>query len=143
MRGRIVVRATLLGCLLIVLLGGCTPYGIDIHDRLSLFATVLNAADRSAINDQFDQSATQNLPAMDATWWDNNFPSPPDSDHAYSITLLDYSAPTGVVALIRGPPAFNSNTGAPVNAVFAMTQVGSDWFIWQVSLNGSSTPLIK
>jgi hypothetical protein len=143
MSERGVLPAMILGCLLVVLLGGCTPFGIDVHDRISLFAKVLNAEDRSTINEQFDQSATQNLSTMDATWWDINFPSPPDTDHAYSITLLDYSEPTAVVAVIRGPPAFNSNTGAPVNAVFAMTQEGSDWFIWQIYLNGNSTPLIQ
>ena len=74
---------------LLLLLSGCSQIGIDIRDRLSLFISALNATDRSAINMQFDQSLTQNLPVMDATWWNTSFPSPLDADHLYSITLID------------------------------------------------------
>jgi hypothetical protein len=128
---------------LLVLLGGCSLLGVDIQDRLSLFMTTLNAADRSAINAQFDQSLTQNLPLMDATWWNTNFPSPPDTDHLYTITILDFSDPTNVIANIMGPPVFNSNTGTPRNAVLVMSKVGTDWFIQQLYLDLSATALIR
>ena len=134
------------GTLLIVLsaaAGGCKIAGVDIHDRMEAFAVVLNAADRSAVNANFDQSLTQDLPTMDATFWDNNFPSPPDTDHAYTITLLGYSDPSNVTAEIMGPQAFNTTTGIPRSAVFVMTREGLDWFIEQLYLDGSATALIK
>jgi hypothetical protein len=127
---------------LLVLLGGCSPIGVDIYDRLSLFIVNLNAADRSTINSHFDQALTLDLPLMDAAWWTANFPSPPDGDHAYSITIYDYADPAGVHAVIMGPPAFNSYTGLPRNAVLVMSRVGTDWFIEQLYLDMSSTALI-
>jgi hypothetical protein len=127
----------------LALLVGCGPFGLDIHDRISIFAAELNASDRSSLNSNFDPALTQNLPTMDATWWNTNFPAPPDTDHAYGITLLDYSDPANVVAAIRGPPAFNLNTGVPVNAVFVMSKTGADWFIERLYLNGSAVALIQ
>jgi hypothetical protein len=128
---------------LLVLLGGCSLLGIDIQDRLTMFITVLNAADRSTINAQFDQSLTQNLPLMDATWWNTNFPMPLDTDHLYTITIFDFSDPANVLASIMGPPAFNSNTGVPRNAALVMSKEGTDWFIQQLYLDMSSTALIR
>lgn len=128
---------------LLLLLGGCSLLGIDIHDRISMFISALNAADRSTINAQFDQSLTQNLPLMDATWWNTNFPLPLDTDHLYSITLLDYSDPANVLASMMGPPAFNSNTAVPRNAVLVMSREGPDWFIEQLYFDMSSTALIR
>jgi hypothetical protein len=137
------LSAAIVASILLVLLGGCSLLGIDLQDRLSLFISLLNASDRSTINAQFDQSATQNLPLMDATWWNTYFPSPPDTDHLYTITLLDYSDPANVLATIMGPPAFNSNTGVPRNAVLVMSKEGTDWFIEQLYLDMSSTALIR
>jgi hypothetical protein len=128
---------------LLLMLGGCNQLGVDIQDRLSMFVSELNATNRSTINAQFDQSLTQDLPLMTATWWNTNFPLPLDSDHLYGITLLDYSDPTNVVATISGPPAFNMDTGLPRNAVFVMSKEGIDWFIEQLYLDGSSTALIR
>ena len=142
MKARAVLLASGIACGL-ALLGGCSPFGVDVHDRLSSFTATLNATDRSAINSNFDPSLTQNLPTMDATWWNTNFPSPPDADHPYGITLYDYSDPVNVVAALRGPPAFNSNTGVPVNAVFVMSKAGADWLIEKVYLNGSAVALIQ
>jgi hypothetical protein len=139
MRKAVVLAAI---CLVLALLGGCSPFGIDVHDRLSTFVTVLNATDRSMINAQFDQALTANLATMDATWWNTNFPSPLDADHSYSITLLDYSDPTNVVATIMGPPAF-SGVGSPRNAVLVMSQAGADWFIEKLYLDGSAVALIQ
>jgi hypothetical protein len=127
----------------LALLGSCSELGIDIQDRLSMFVSLLNATDRSTINSQFDQSLTQDLPIMNAAWWNTNFPWPLDANHLYSLTLLDYSNPANVVATIMGPPAFNSDTGLPQNAVFVMSKEGIDWFIEQLYLNGSSTALIR
>jgi hypothetical protein len=142
MRRPIVVAAS--GALLLVfVLGSCSIAGVDIRDRLAMFATTLNSTDRSAINSDFDQSRTQDLPLMNAAFWNTNFPPPPDSDHLYGITLLMYSDPTNVVATIMGPPAFNLYTGVPRNAVFVMSKEGLDWFIQQLYLDGSSTALIK
>jgi hypothetical protein len=127
----------------LALLGSCSELGIDIQDRLSMFVSLLNATDRSSINSQFDQSLTQDLPIMNAAWWNTSFPSPLDANHLYSLTLLDYSNPANVVATIMGPPAFNSDTGLPQNAVFVMSKEGIDWFIEQLYLDGSSTALIR
>ena len=136
-------RGQLLTGALALLLGSCAIAGIDTHDRLRMFVTTLNSADRSTINTNFDQSLTTSLPTMDAAFWSTNFPPPPDSDHLYGITLLDYSDPTNVVATIMGPPAFNGNTGAPRNAVLVMSREGLDWYVEQLYLDGSSTALIK
>ncbi len=128
---------------IVLLLGSCAIAGVDTRDRISLFVSTLNSSDRSTINVNFDQSLTADLPTMDATFWSTNFPIPPDSDHSYGITLLDYSDPTNVVATLMGPPAFNSNTGTPRNAALVMSREGLDWFIQQVYLDGSATALIK
>ena len=128
---------------LLILLGGCSLLGVDIQDRLYVFMNTLNAADRSALNAQFDQSLTQNLPLMNATWWNTNFPSPLDTDHLYALTILEFSDPTNVRASIMGPPAFNSNTAVPRNAVLVMSREGTDWFIQQLYLDMSSTALIR
>jgi len=128
---------------LVLLLGSCAIAGTDTHDRISAFVSTLNSSNRSAINANFDQALTANLPTMDATWWSTNFPLPPDSDHNYGITLLDYSDPANVVATFMGPPAFNANTGTPRNAVLVMSREGLDWFIEQMYLDGNAVPLIK
>ena len=122
---------------LLVLLGGCTPFGIDVHDRISLFAANLNAVDRSTINDQFDKPLVTMIATMNTAWWNTNFPPPPDPEHAYSVTLLDYVDPANVVATIMGPPLFNGLSGAPLNAVFVMSKEGADWLILKISLNGT------
>jgi hypothetical protein len=128
---------------LVLLLGSCAVLGIDRHDRIASFTAALNSSDRSTINGNFDQALTANLPTMDAAWWSTNFPVPPDSDHTYTVTLLDYADPGNVIAAIMGPPAFNSNTGTPRNAVLVMSRQGIDWFIARLYLDGSSTPLIQ
>jgi hypothetical protein len=140
---RPIVAATFVALLLVFALGSCGIAGVDIRDRLAMFATTLNSTDRSAINANFDQARTQYLPLMNSAFWNTNFPAPPDSDHLYGITLLDYSNPSQVVATIMGPPGFNLNTGVPRNAVFVMSKEGLDWFIQQLYLDGSSTALIK
>jgi hypothetical protein len=68
---------------------------------------------------------------------------PPDADQLYVASLIDYSNPSNVVATIMGPPAFTSDTGVPLNAVFVMSKEGADWYIQKLYLNGSSTPIIQ
>ena len=76
-------------------------------DRVNSFASGLNNPDRSSINANFDQTLTQDLPTLTATWWTANFPGPAgNADHQYSVALLDYSNPSNVVATISGPPGF-------------------------------------
>ncbi len=128
---------------LVLVLDACHLLGTDVMDRVNSFASGLNNPDRSSINANFDQTLTQDLPTMTATWWTANFPVPPDADHQYSVALLDYSNPSNVVATISGPPAFNSFSGMPVSAVFVMSAEGPDWFIEKLSLGGSSTPIIQ
>lgn len=128
---------------LALVVDACTLLGTDIMDRINSFASGLNNPDRSTINANFDQTLTQDLPSMTVAWWSSNFPVPPDANHLYAITLLDYSNPKNVVATIMGPPAFNSGSGVPVNAVFVMSQEGMNWFIEKISLNGSATPIIQ
>ena len=108
-----------------------------------MFAATLNSPDRSTINANFDQARTVDLPTMDAAFWTTNFPVPPDADHLYSITLVEYAQPTNVVATIMGPSSFNTNTGDPRNAVIVMSREGLDWYIEQVYLDGSAVPLIQ
>ncbi|HVP18916.1 MAG TPA: hypothetical protein VMU36_07950 [Spirochaetia bacterium] len=132
-----------LGLTIAVILDACTLLGTDIMDRINAFSTGLNNPDRSAINANFDQTRTQNLSSMTTAWWSTNFPVPPDTNHPYIITLIDYSNPSSVTAAIMGPPAFNGGTGLPINAVFVMSLEGPDWFIEKLYLNGSSTPIIQ
>lgn len=142
MSGRTVIAAASIASL-VLLLGSCAIAGISTRDRVAMFINTLNSSDRSTINSNFDQSRTTLLPTMDAAWWSANFPSPPDSDRSYGITLFDYSDPANVSAAIMGPPAFNLNTGSPRNALLVMSRAGLDWFIEQVYLDGSATALIK
>ncbi len=128
---------------LVLSLGSCTLLGTDVMDRINSFAAGLNNPDRSTINANFDQALTQNLSVMTTAWWGANFPVPPDTDHLYSIALLDYVDPSNVIATIAGPPAFNSSTGAAINAVFVMSKEGPDWFIQKLYLNGSAAPIIQ
>ena len=125
------------------ILGSCSLLGTDMMGRVNTFAGGLNNPDRSTINANFDQGLTQNLSSMTTAWWAANFPVPPDANHLYSISLIDYSNPSNVVATIMGPPAFNSFTGLPINAVFVLSFEGTDWYIEKVYLNGSSTPIIQ
>ena len=124
------------------ILGACNLLNTDIMDRINAFANGLNNSDRSSINANFDPSLTQSLAAMNAAWWASNFPVPPDANHLYSISLIDYSNPANVTAAIMGPPAFNGGTGLAVSAVFVMSREGENWFIEKLFLNGSTTPLI-
>jgi hypothetical protein len=143
MRARHVLSAAILAGLPLLSLSGCS-FGVNVHDRITMFITDLNAADRSSINAEFDQALTKNLSLMDTAWWASNFPVPPDSDHLYSITLLDYSDPANVLATIMGPPAFNASTGRPRNAVLVMSGGGAGgWFIEKLFLDGSATALIQ
>ncbi len=144
MRARHVLPAAILAASSLLSLGGCAQFGVSVQDRIAMFVNDLNAADRSSINTEFDQALTKDLPLMDAAWWAANFPAPPDADHLYSITLLDYSDPANVLATIMGPPAFNVDTGLPRNAVLVMSGGGAGgWFIEQLSLDGSATALIQ
>jgi hypothetical protein len=128
---------------LAVFLGACNLLGTDMMDRVNTFAAGLNNPDRSTINANFDQSLTQNLSSMTPTWWASNFPVPPDANHLYSISLIDYSNPSNVVATMMGPSAFNGGTGLPISAVFVLSFEGTDWYIEKVYLNGCSTPIIQ
>ena len=140
---RNVLSFALASATLVFIIDACSLLGTDIMDRINAFSTGLNNPDRSAINANFDKTLTQNLPTMTTTWWSTNFPVPPDANHPYIITLIDYSNPTNVTATIMGPPAFNGTTGLPINAVFVMSVEGPDWFIEKLYLNGSSTPIIQ
>jgi len=124
-------------------LGTCSFLGTDIQERINSFVSGLNNPDRSAINGNFDQSLTKDLPTMTETWWATFFPVPPDADHQYFISLLDYSNPANVTATIMGPPAFTNDAGVPLNAVFVMNKEGDDWYIEKMYLNGNSTPIIQ
>jgi hypothetical protein len=140
MKASSILRAAILLMTLVLILSACSMLGTDIMDRINMFASSLNS-DRSTINSNFDQGMTQLLPTMTTAWWAANFP-PPDANHLYSVALSDYADPSNVVATISGPPLFNGGTGLPVNAVFVMSREGADWFIEQLFLNGSSTPII-
>ena len=142
MKIRYVSLLIVLFAALAFILDACNLLDTDLMDRINLFANGLNSSDRSSINANFDPSLTQSLGAMNAAWWASNFPVPPDANHLYSISLIDYSNPANVTATITGPPAFNGGTGLAVNAVFVMSKEGENWFIEKLFLNGSTTPLI-
>jgi hypothetical protein len=74
-------------------------------------------------------------------YWDGKFMFLPGASFTYNITPRDYVDPANVTADIYGPSAFFDKYPAanPVSAVFVMVQVGPDWFIRQISLNGTLT----
>jgi len=140
------LRAMIGGLLLVLLAAAaasCKVAGVDVNDRMEAFAAALNAPDPTraayaSLNSNFDQALTQDLQGlpMDAAFWTTNFPAPPDADHSYTITLLSYSDPANVSALIMGPPVFNSNTGTARTARFVMSREGLDWVIRELDLGG-------
>ena len=142
MKTRHVLLLIVLFASMALIFDACNLLNTDIMDRINMFANGLNNPDRSSINANFDSALTQNLAAMNTAWWAGNFPVPPDSNHLYAISLIDYSNPANVIATIAGPPSFNGATGLAVNAVFVMSKEGQDWFIEKLFLNGSASPLI-
>jgi len=118
--------------------------GVTKMDRLSQFGADLSNPDKSHMSANFAQGQTADIGIMDAqAYWDGKtFVLPGSTYLTYSISVHDYVDPANVTADIYGPPLFNPN-GVPIPAVFVLVQIGPDWFIKQIYLNGSAAPAVQ
>gem|GEM_PF-2678131 len=120
-------------------LGSCQLLGVTKLDRLSQFGADLNS-DWSHMSADFAKGQTADYASLDsqAYWLGKGFALPVPGALPYSLSVHDYVDPTNVTADIYGP--LNTPSGAsPVPAVFVLVQIGPDWFIKEIYLNGVLT----
>ena len=148
-KARRVVPAGAVGLAVLIGLGSCQMLGITKMDRMSQFGADLSNPDKSRMSANFAQGQTTSYDLVSTqAFWDAIGVFLPGSTYlTYSIVLHDYVDPANVTADIYGPPAFYnfySPSGAgPVPAVFVLVQIGTDWFIKQVYLNGGAVPAVQ
>jgi hypothetical protein len=132
------------GALVAFGLGSCQLLGVTKMDRLTQFGYDLNNLDKSHMSGNFAQGQTADYGIMDSqVYWDGkSFVMPGATELPYSLTVHDYVDPANVTVDIYGPPAFIL-TVDPIPAVFVLVQVGPDWFIKEIYLNGSGTPTVQ
>jgi hypothetical protein len=123
-------------------LGSCQMLGITKMDRLSKFGADLNAG-KSHMNENFAKGQTADYTAVNTqAFWDTIGVTLPGSTYqGYSLSVHDYVDPSNVTVDIYGPPTFyNFNiawpVGGPVPAKFVLVQIGEDWFIKAIYLDG-------
>lgn len=143
-----IVLVVALGLAVALGLGSCQMLGITKMDRISQFGADLSS-NKSHISADFAKGQTADYSAMNIqSYWDTIGVFQPGSTYmTYSIVLHDYEDPANVTADIYGPPTFYNFYSAsgigPVSAVFVLVQIGPDWFIKRIYLNGSATPAVK
>jgi hypothetical protein len=132
------------GALVALGLGSCQLLGVTKMDRLTQFAYDLSNPDKSRMSGNFAQGQTADYGIMDTqAYWDGkSFVLPGSTYLTYSISVHDYVDPANVTADIYGPPTFNLS-GGPIPAVFVLVQVGPDWFIKEIFLNGSPPQTVQ
>jgi hypothetical protein len=118
-------------------LGSCQLLGVTKLDRLNQFATDLNNPDKSQMSANFAQGQTADYGLVNTqAFWDGKGMFLPGSGYqTYSLSVHDYVDPTNVTADIYGPLTF----GPPTPAVLVLVQIGPDWFIKDIYLNGVLT----
>jgi hypothetical protein len=131
-------------------LGSCQLLGITKLDRLSQFGADLSNPDKSGMSANFAQGQTADYGIMNdqLLYWDlKGFFLPLAAEPPYSIVVHDYVDPSNVTADIYGPAEFYnfySPVGAsPVPAVIVLAQIGTDWFIKSISVNGTPPQTIQ
>ena len=133
------ILAVAVGALVAFGLGSCQLLGVTKLDRLSQFCADLNG-DWSHMSADFAKGQTADYASLDspAYWLGKGFALPVPGALPYSLSVHDYVDPTNVTADIYGP--LNTPSGAsPVPAVFVLVQIGPDWFIKEIYLNGVLT----
>ena len=126
-------------------LGSCQLLGVTKLDRISQFGADLNNTDKSHMSANFAQGQTADYSLVDTqAFWDGIGMVLPGSSQAYSFSVHDYVDPADVTADIYGPPLFyNFNAawpvGGPIPAQLVLVQIGTDWFIKDIYLNGVLT----
>jgi hypothetical protein len=140
---RRIILVAAVGAAVVLGLGSCQLLGITKMDRLSQFGADLSNADKSRMSANFAQGQTTDYAAVNTqAFWDGIGVFLPGSTYlTYGIVLHDYVDPANVTADIYGPPAFYYSdplypVGGPVPAVFVLVQIGTDWFIKEIYLNG-------
>jgi len=139
---RIVLIAAM-GALIAFGLGSCQILGVTKMDRLSQFGADLNT-NKSHMSANFAQGQTADYGIMDSqAYWDGkSFLLPLTTELTYSIVVHDYVDPAKVTADIYGPPLFNPD-GVPIPAVLVLVQIGPDWFIKEIHVNGTPPQTIQ
>lgn len=126
-------------------LGSCQLLGITKMDRLGQFGADLSSTDKSHMSANFAQGQTADYSLVNTqAFWDGIGIVLPGGYQTYSLSVHDYVDPTNVTADIYGPPTFyNFNAawpvGGPIPATFVLVQIGMDWFIKDIYLNGVLT----
>jgi len=112
---------------------------VSIGDRIALFQSDLNTADRSAIYLNFHPDLTTHYNAIkgDPTIFDNTF----EYVYApYTITITDQSDPANVIAVIDADdPVW---AGGPLDIWFKMAQKDKDWMIEEIVLEAYAGKLV-
>lgn len=130
---------------LVVGLASCQMLGITKLDRLSQFGADLSNTDKSRMSANFAQGQTADYAAVNTqAFWDGIGVVLPGTYQTYGLSVHDYVDPANVTADIYGPPTFyNFNVtwplGGPIPAQFVLVQIGTDWFIKAIYLNGALT----
>jgi len=126
-------------------LGSCQLLGITKMDRLGQFGADLSSTDKSHMSANFAQGQTADYSLVNTqAFWDGIGIVLPGAYQTYSLSVHDYVDPANVTADIYGPPTFyNFNAawpvGGPIPATFVLVQIGMDWFIKDIYLNGVLT----
>jgi len=129
-------------------LGSCEQLGVTKQDRITQFAVDLNKSDKSVMSENFAPGTADYASVNTQAFWDGlGMVMAPPATQTYSIALHDYVDPLNVTADIYGPAVFYATVAPggpnPVPAKFVLVQVGPDWFIEQIYLNGSLTPSVQ
>jgi hypothetical protein len=142
-----IARMAAMAAMIALGIGSCQLLGVTKMDRLSLFGAALSNPDKSLMSANFAQGQTADYAIMDTqAYWDAIGVLQPGSTYlTYSISVHDYVDPANVTADIYGPPDFYNFflTSGPVPAVFVLVQIGPDWFIKQMYLNGGAVPAVQ
>lgn len=140
-----IILVVAMGALVALGLGSCQLLGVTKLDRLSQFGADLNNTDKSHMSANFALGQTADYSLVDTqAFWDGIGIVLPGSYQTYSLSVHDYVDPTNVTADIYGPPTFYNFSvtwpvGGPIPATFVLVQIGTDWFIKDIYLNGVLT----
>jgi len=142
---RRIILAGAMAALVAFGLGSCQLLGITKMDRLGQFGADLSSTDKSHMSANFAQGQTADYSLVNTqAFWDGIGIVLPGAYQTYSLSVHDYVDPANVTADIYGPPTFyNFNAawpvGGPIPATFVLVQIGMDWFIKDIYLNGVLT----
>ena len=115
-----------LGLLILAVLSGCM-FGLTLDQRIQRFASDLNTAARTEIQDNFHPSFTVDYAAIgNPGYFSTPFPLRDVGDTPYLITIQDASNEAAMLATIDGTAL---PVVGPVDAIFSMAPDGLDYKI--------------